>query len=132
MAMQKMQGIMPMIIPMTLDKTPPSETQEGPLKPSSTPLAAKPNSVGGPEKRTLLDGIITGLFGAPTSEMTDAEGAKVERERDADRDDAYAMARSAYANPGAQWMQPPGKLDGGGDLIKMFMQMLGGGGGSAA
>lgn len=93
------------------------------------------NAVGGPVKRSLLDGIITGLFGADTGEMTPERRNEVERARGQDRRDASSMAVSASQSPGSDFMWAPkvGGSDGSplsllGDIVKMFS---GGGTGTA-
>lgn len=83
---------------------------------------AEPNAVGGPKRRSLLDGLILGLFGTPTDEMTPEQAAKTERAREADRDKAHAMAQSAWKNPGAEWMNGP-QL-GGGDLMQTIAKIM--------
>lgn len=76
------------------------------------------NKVGGPIHHSILDSIITGIFGANTDEMTPEEGAKVENERKAAQQEAFAMADSARKNPGAAFMNGPDLSKGGTDLLK--------------
>lgn len=78
------------------------------------------NKVGGPMHHSILDGIITGIFGANTDEMTPEESAKVENQRKKDQSDAYAMADSARKNPGAEFMAGPNLSGGSTDLLKMI------------
>lgn len=99
------------------------------------------NAVGGPAKKSLLDGIITGLFGHDTKAMTPEDAAITEKERGEKRRDASVMALNAMENPGEQFMGAPkvGGSDGSplsliGDIIKLFsgggFGTSGGGGGA--
>lgn len=96
----------------------------------AVPGAPKPptNSMGG-KSQSILDGIITGLFGPDTSAMTPEDAAATEKARKQDQAEAYALADSARKNPGAQFMGGPTNLGGGGDLLKMLVKMFSGGGG---
>ena len=91
------------------------------------------NAVGGPAKRSLLDGIITGLFGHSTDQMTPEDAAAEESDRSSDRKSANAMALSAMDDPGEQFMGAPkvGGSDGSplsliGDIVKFFSKAGGG------
>ena len=88
----------------------------------------EPNSVGGPQKRSLLDGIISGLFGHSTAEMTPEEGAAEERADEAIKKKASAMAVQASESPGDAFMGPP-VVSSGTDLLKDILKMFAGGGG---
>ena len=92
------------------------------------------NAVGGPQKRSLLDGIITGLFGPSTDQMTPEDANATEADRSKDRGAASKMAVNAAENPGDQFMSIP--LAGGSDgsplsLLGDIMKMFSGGGGGA-
>ena len=106
-------------------KTSTAPVSESLVKPLP-PLGIEHNPVGGPRRRSLLDGVIQGLFGTPTSEMTPEEGARVARQREAAQDEAYDMAVSAMKRPGESFMGPP-KLGGGGDLLKIIAKLFSGG-----
>jgi hypothetical protein len=81
------------------------------------------NEVGGPKKRSLLDGLITGLFGPSTSEMTQTEGAAVEKQRAADQtavsQDAAAMANDP-SGAAKSFMKAPTLKGNGKDLLEMI------------
>ena len=85
------------------------------------------NAVGGPPKRSLLDGIITGLFGPPTDEMTPEEGNKVQNAREAEAKAVVNAATSAWQSPGKSYMGPPPAIASTatplsvlGDIVKFF------------
>jgi hypothetical protein len=84
-------------------------------KKEMTSIGSRPN--------TILDGIITGIFGPDTSQMTEAEGKKVEQQRAQKQDDAYALANSARTNPGQAFMNGP-DLSGGNDIMKIIGQVV--------
>jgi hypothetical protein len=79
----------------------------------------QPNAVGGPAHHSILDSIITGIFGANTDEMTPAEGAKVDAQRKQSSEKAYDMATSARMNPGQQFMNGPESVGGPLDILKL-------------
>lgn len=96
-----------------------------------TPLKVEQNNVGGPKKHSIMDGIITGLFGSDTDSMMPAEGAKVERERQAASKDAASAAYSAWKNPGAEYINGSAAVQAstqGSDMIKDVLKMLFAGG----
>ena len=80
---------------------------------------ATPNPVGGPQHHSILDAIITGIFGAPTDEMTQTEGAKVEAQRKQASQKAYDMATEARMNPGKSEMAGPQSVGGPLDVLKL-------------
>lgn len=82
-------------------------------------MAKQPNKVGGPIHHSILDGIITGIFGAPTDEMTPEEGATVDAQRKRSADKAYDSATSARLNPGQQYMNGPESVGGPLDILKL-------------
>jgi hypothetical protein len=83
-----------------------------------------PGNVGGQSNAvgSILDGIITGIFGPNPAEMSEADRKRTEANREADRQEAYAMANSARKNPGAQWMAGPSM--GGGDTLQTLGNIL--------
>lgn len=83
-------------------------------------MAKQPNAVGGPIHHSILDGIITGIFGPDTSEMTPTEGAQVDAARKKDAQEAYSMATSARKNPGAEFMDGPSSVGGPLDIFKLI------------
>lgn len=99
---------------------------------SKSQLSDNANEVGGPKRKSILDGIITGLFGASTDEMTPQRAQQVEAQREQSRDKAYGLARNAATNPGEQFMGPPADV-GNGNLLetigKIFKMFSGGSGG---
>jgi hypothetical protein len=80
---------------------------------------AQPNAVGGPIHHSILDGIITGIFGPSTDEMTPEEGAQVDAQRKKAANQAYDMATSARRNPGAEFMDGPSSVGGPLDILKL-------------
>ncbi len=88
----------------------------------------EPNSVGGPKKKSLLDGLITGLFGPSTSEMTQAEGAAVEKSRAADQRAVSADAAAMANNPASAaqgFMKAPALAGTGKDLLQTIAKFFG-------
>lgn len=82
-------------------------------------MSLQPNSVGGPSHHSILDSIITGIFGAPTDEMTPEEGAQVDAQRKKASQNAVDMATAARENPGAAEMAGPPNTGGPTDLLKL-------------
>jgi hypothetical protein len=91
---------------------------------------AGPSDLGGPKKHSILDGLITGLFGANTEDMTPATARVVEAERAQDRKAVGVDAAAAANNPEAfakSFMKAPaiGGSDATplsllGDIAKLF------------
>jgi len=76
------------------------------------------NNVGGPIHHSILDSIITGIFGPSTDEMTPEDAAKTEAARKHASNEAIQMADSARRAPGMEFMNPPTSgSSGGSDLI---------------
>lgn len=94
------------------------------------------NAVGGPAKRSLLDGLITGLFGHDRDQMTPEDAAADEKKQAKSQKEASAMAVAGATNPGGMAdaaMEPP-VVGGSKDLLQTIGQIVkffsaGGGGG---
>ncbi len=90
------------------------------------PLAYQPpplnvNALGSPKKKSLLDGLITGLFGSDTAEMTPERARQVEGQRARDQSEVGADAAAFANNPAgaaASYMKAPGVKGTGDDLLK--------------
>jgi len=78
------------------------------------------NKVGGPVHRSILDGIITGIFGPNTDEMSTEDAAATERARQKQSNEALQMADSARKNPGAEFIAGPPTSGGSTDILKMI------------
>lgn len=95
--------------------------------PGSPMKQNRSESMGG-KSQSLLDGIITGVFGPDTSAMSEQDAAATERARQKDRNEAYALAESARTNPGASFMGGP-NMSGSGDMLKTLVKIFAGGAG---
>lgn len=79
---------------------------------------------------SILDGIINGIFGPDTSQMSEEDRAKTEKARAKDRNEAADLAFSASQNPGEQFMRPETSVGLGASIEDIIKALFGGGGSS--
>lgn len=79
-----------------------------------------PSATGGPTHHSILDGIMTGLFGPDLSSMSEEDAAKTKAARHKDAINAVQMATSAWQNPGKEFMTPPTSGGSGVDLGRVI------------
>ena len=73
---------------------------------------------------TILDGIITGIFGSSTDLMSEKDRKAAESERAQKQNDAFALADSARNNPGEAFMNGPNLSSDGGDLFQTIGKIV--------